>query len=158
MSSNLSPKKYIINNCRSLPIYECYLNSDWKSTQMANVLISRQMKAGNLCVGIFLVDLLCMGVKDTAYQFNLSLAEYNDFVERMNSVDENVKFKKVDYPLVHNIIYEGIAFADDCGLQPYKDFAITKFFLKEDDDSVELIDIPHGDEEDGLPVVFSSPH
>jgi hypothetical protein len=117
------------------------------------------MKAGNFCVGFMLVDLLCAGVSDCAFQFNLSPFEYEDFKKRfMEYEDENARVISVDYALVHNIVYEGVAFAQDIGIMPHKDFAIVKHFFQEDDDSIEVIDIPLGDSNDGRPVILCSPN
>ena len=124
---------------------------------MANIIITRRMKAGNLCVGILLVDLLCLGVKDCFYRFNLPQLEYEEFkVDKLGS-HQGGNFIPADYKLVHNIVYEGIAFAEDCGIAPHKDFSIVKYFLAEDDESIEMMEVPLGDDKDGKPVIFSSP-
>ena len=64
----LSPENYIRQKARNLSIYECLINDDWKKMGSANVVIARIHTNGNLTVGAYLVDLLCMGVKDTVYQ------------------------------------------------------------------------------------------
>ncbi|MGH2643198.1 MAG: hypothetical protein ACRDE2_04565, partial [Chitinophagaceae bacterium] len=61
-----------------------------------------------------------------------------------------------DYPLVHNIIYGAIEFAEDFGFFPHKDFKTTQYILEEDDDRVELIDIEFGKE--GKPFYFVGPN
>lgn len=57
-----------------------------------------------------------------------------------------------DYVLAHNIIYGAIAFAEDLGLPPHKDFSITKYILEEDDEGVDFMDNDFG--KDGVPVLF----
>ncbi len=125
---------------------------------MANIAIVRRMKAGNFCVGFFLVDLLCLGVKDCFYQFNLLPSEYQQLKEDFILSNEKSNLSPTNYPLVHNIIYEGLAFAEDCGFQPHKDFSFLKFFFDEDDDRIETIDIPLGYDGSGVPALFSAPH
>ncbi|WP_153800722.1 hypothetical protein [Foetidibacter luteolus] len=63
----LSPKKYIETKARSLPIYRCYATQDWEATKMASVVVMRRHVNGNVTVGFYLVDLMCLGIKDTFF-------------------------------------------------------------------------------------------
>jgi len=145
-SSQLSPKKYIETRARTLPVYKCFVNKDWEEAGEANVIIMRRHVNGNVTTGIYLVDLMCLGIKDTFYFFNEPEAEiYERFP---TAIDE--MFDEVDYALAHNIIYAGHDFALNYGIEPNKEFAVTRFLLEEDNDNIPLIDIPVGDE-DGMP-------
>ena len=44
----LTPENYIRSKSRTLPIYDCWINSDWEEGKMASVLISRQHTNGNI--------------------------------------------------------------------------------------------------------------
>jgi hypothetical protein len=145
-SSKLSPKKYIETKARALPIYKCFVNKGWEEAGMADVIVMRRHVNGNVTAGIYLVDLMCLGIKDTFYFFNEPEEEIFDRFP----VDVEVMFDEVEYNLAHNIIYAGYDFALDYGIEPNKEFAVTKFILEEDNDKIPLIDIPVGDE-DGLP-------
>jgi hypothetical protein len=145
-SSKLSPKKYIETKARTLPIYKCFVNKNWELASEASVIVMRRHVNGNVTTGIYLVDLLCLGIKDTFYFFNEPEGE---IYERFPA-DVDVMFNEVDYALAHNIIYAGHDFALDYGIEPHKEFAVTKFILEEDNDKIPLMDIPVGDE-DGLP-------
>jgi hypothetical protein len=136
----LSPEKYIVTRARSLPIDQCFVNLGWRDGGMANIMVMRRHVNNNVTAGIFLVDLLCLGVKDTQYRFN----EPDD--KLMEMVDMG-GFIQIDYQLAHNIIYAGHDFAYEFGIAPHKDFAITKYILEEDNDMVPLLDIHTGDEE-----------
>ncbi len=138
----LSPEKYIRSRCRSIPFGECYINNDWREDGLAQVFIARKHSNDNLTVGIYLVDVFCLGVKDTFYRFNISTIEYDDFIE---NVSKDVNLVPVDYLLAHNIIYGAIGFAEDFGFSPHKEFTkTTQFVLEEDDEDVELIDLEFG--------------
>ncbi|MBN2166185.1 MAG: hypothetical protein JW717_07915 [Marinilabiliaceae bacterium] len=146
----LSPQKYIRENARKLPVYECLINSNWKESKMCTVFIAREHKQGNITVGLYLVDLLCAGIKDTHYQQNITKSKYNDLISGNNLNDA---FSKIDYTLAHNIIYAGHDFAVDLNIPQHKDFnKVTQFILDEDNDDIELIDIECG--ENGIPVIF----
>lgn len=138
----LSPEKYIITKARSLPLGKCYVTIDWQEAGMANVIVTRRHVNGNYTAGLYLVDLLCLGVKDTFYVFNVSEEE----MEQRFDIDE-LYLQQAEYNLVHNIIYAGHDFAMEFDIKPHKDFSITKYILEaDDDDSVPLIEIPVGDE------------
>jgi hypothetical protein len=150
----LSPENYIRQRARSLPIYECYANPDWQDEKIANVIITRRHINGNVTICTYLVDLLCLGVKDTSYFFNKSEIEYREFIKDMI---EQSDAKLVGYTLAHNIIFAGIEFADEFGITPHKDFSsITSFMLEEDSEAIELIEIECGN--DGKPLYMPGPY
>ncbi len=151
MAKELSPKKYIETQSRKLPIYKCYINKDWKSARMANVFVMRKHINGNLTVGIYLIDLACLGIKDTFFFFNLPEREIN---ERLDL--PNIFLQEVEYNLAHNVVFAAHDYALDYDINPHKDFAITKFILEEDDDNIPLIEIPVGGE-DGKPLLVLQP-
>jgi len=145
-SSQLSPKKYIETRARTLPIYKCLVTKAWKEAGEADVVVMRRHVNGNVTAGFYLIDLMCLGIKDTFYSFN---EPEGDIYDRF-PVEVDVMFDEVGYALAHNIIYAGHDFALEFGIEPHKEFAVTKFILEEDNDNVPLINIPVGDE-NGLP-------
>lgn len=146
----LSPEKYILTRARTLPIHKCYVTADWENSSMANVIVMRRHVNGNYTVGLYLVDLLCLGIKDTFYMFNVSEEEINE------RIDIDAMFlKEAEYNLVHNIVYAGYDYAMEYDIKPVKDFNVTKFILEEDDDNIPLIEIPVGDE-NGQPHLLVS--
>ncbi|MBC8320280.1 MAG: hypothetical protein H8E34_06140 [Bacteroidetes bacterium] len=138
----LSPEKYIRNRCRNLPIGKCLINNSWKEDGIANIFITREHSNGNLTVGMYLVDIFCLGVKDTFYRFNISTIEFRDMID---DVKHELNIVPIDYPLAHNIIFGSIEYAQDYGFTPHKDFAKTSLYiLQDDDDNVELIELEFG--------------
>jgi len=149
----LSPANYIRQNARNLPIFECRVNKDWKESGLANITVARKHTNGNITMGMYLVDLKLLGVKDAFYKFNISESEYHDFIQ---DIKAQLDTDTAPYKLVHNIIFAGIEFADDYGFKPHKDFtSVAQFILKEDNDDVELMDIDCG--EDDKPVYVRGP-
>lgn len=141
----LSPKKYIETKVRSLPVYKCFVNKDWGESKMADVVVMRKHGNGNITAGMFMVDLLCLGVKDTDFIFNES---EDDITAKLNPISEFSE--EIDYNTAHNIIYAGHDFALEFDIKPHKNFLITKYILEPDDDRIPLIEIPTG-EDDGKP-------
>ncbi len=148
----LSPENYIRKKVRLLPIYKCLVNSDWEDGGFANLIVSRGHTNGNLSLCFYLVDLYCLGVKDTHFRFNITRSDFQELIEKGG----NDGFIEISYPLAHNIVYAGLEFAEEYGFKAHKDFnSITRFMLEEDTEDVELIDIECG--RDDKPFFVSGP-
>ncbi len=141
----LSPGNYIRKKARTLPIYECVVNEDWEKSKLAQLSVARRHTNGNITVCFYLVDLMCLGVKDTHYQFNIPMGIYSGQIDNINA---QMPVSRISYELAHNIVFAGLEFAEDYGFKPHKDFtSITRFMLEEDTDDIELIDIECGVDE-----------
>lgn len=150
----LSPENYIRQRARNLPLFKCYLNEGWDEGGMAQVTISRRHVNGNITYCSYLVDLHCLGIKDTFYDFNIPEEHFNLVVDRMS---EEYDLIEADYVLAHNIIHAGWEFADEIGFKPHKDFlSITQFMLEEDNDTIPIIEI-HCGHTDGKPIYVQGP-
>ena len=153
MIQMMSPENYIKQRARSLPVYECLVNTDWEDSKMANVIVTRKHTNSNVSLCIYLVDLFCLGVKDTLWHFNMPLHEYSNMI---SEIEEQMELKPISYCLAHNIIFAAVDFAEEYGFQPHRDFtSITCFMLEEDTEDIELIDIECGME--GKPAYMRSP-
>src|ERR1700722_11860329 len=144
--ANQSPENYIKTQARQLPVIECWITREWQSNGISNIIVARGHKNGNVTAGIYLVDTYCLGVKDAGYEFNLPPADYKYLKNHAGDIEA------CEYVLAHNIIYGAIAFAEDYGFKPHKDFAIAQHILEEDDDDVELMELEFGFE--GEPYYF----
>ena len=150
----LSPENYIRQKARTLPIHKCFVNSDWKQSGLANILVSRKHTNGNFTLGTYLIDVNCLGVKDSGYNFNVSEPDFNIMLDRMHSYME---IQEITYTLAHNIVYAGLEFAEEYGFKPHNDFIkVAQYILEEDTESIELIDIECG--KDGKPFYISGPY
>lgn len=150
----LSPENYIRKKVRTLPIRECRINTDWEDSGVANIVIARMHTNGSITFCLYLVDLYCLGVKDSFFKFNITFTEYKNFLEKL---DENMEMDLADYVLVHNIILAGVEYAEEFGFKPYKEFtSVTQFMLEEDSDDIELIEIECG--QDGKPLYIQGPY
>ncbi len=143
----LSPENYIRQKARTLPVFECMVNKGWEDSGLATITVARKHTNGNITMGMYLVDLKCLGIKDAFYRFNIPESEYRELLEEM---EENMDLESISYTLAHNIIFAGIEFAEDYGLKPHKGFGVAKYILEEDTDDIDLIEIECG--ENGKPL------
>lgn len=150
----LTPENYIRKKARTLPLFECLVSTNWEEHGLPTVVIARKHTNGNITACTYMVDLKCLGVKDTSYLFNVSITEYRDFIDYIN---ENIEMEVVEYALAHNIILAGVEYAEDLGFNPYKDYeSVTKYMLEEDTDDIELIEIECG--RNGKPYYMKGPN
>jgi len=147
----LSPSNYIKTKARNLPIYECRVQPGWENDKLAQVLVARTHTNGNITAAVYLVDLLCVGIKDTTYLFNHTKTDYEDFLNEFT--EQGLTLEQIDYNLAHNIVYASIEFAETYDFKPHREFeSITKYILDEDTEEIPLIEIECGS--DGLPTVL----
>ena len=144
-SHQLSPNDYIRTKARTLPIYRCFISSTWIEFAFAAPVIVRQQPGGNFIIGLFFVDIFCKGVMKTVTHFNIERNVLDQFIANyIPRENEEGMLIEIDYALAHNIIYGGIAFAKSKGYNPVKDFEISKYILKDENENVEYIKIDFG--------------
>ncbi|RLD83020.1 MAG: hypothetical protein DRJ07_07470, partial [Bacteroidetes bacterium] len=136
VAQKFNENSFLKNQLRKLPIDNCYIISNWKESGQTTIIITRKHINDNYSAAIFYVDLLCAGVKETFFVTNKHKDEIEDFLE-----DDDVT---CSYALVHNIIWGAVEFADEIGIKPHKDFIKTQYFLEEDTEEIEFMDIEFG--------------
>ena len=147
----MSDKQFLRDKVRQAPVTECYMTTNYDETGIADVLIARQHKGGKYTIAAFYIDTYCTGVKDTCYHVRIDAEEYRKIADDLVDVGG----KKVSYEEAHNFIYGAIAFAEDAGIKPHENFALTQYILEEDTDDIPLIDFDYGKEGKYLLVASS---
>ena len=143
----LSPENYIRQKARNLPIVECLITPEWEDCGECNIIVVRQHVNSNYTFGLYLVDTYCLGVKDVGYYFNVSEDSFKDTIKKYSKDLETITYNEA-----HNIIYGALAYAEDLGFRPHKDFAVAKYILEEDSDEIPLIEYEFGC--DGKPLLI----
>lgn len=149
----LTPEKYIRLKGRNLPIVKCEITEDWKDIEQGPfmAIVTRQHVNGNFTCGVYLVDIGCLGVKDSDFCFNVLKFEYDDFIEEVKG---DIPFTEISYNEVHNIIYGAVGYADELGIKPHKTFDLTEYLLDEDTDDFPLIEYEFG--KNGKPYLVAN--
>ena len=138
----LSPYRFMREKARTLPVGKCYIAPpDWQESGMAHIVVTRVRPSGNLVMASFLVDTFCLGVKDACYHENMTPS---DFEEYLNNYRKGMGLEEISYNEAHNIIYGAIAFAEDGGIKPNKEFDPAGYILEEDTEDIPLIEYDFG--------------
>lgn len=149
---SISGKKNLVKNAGNFPIYECIINENWQDSGMAEILLARKQSNSELVIGFFLVDLYCLGLKNTFYKANISTGDYQNM--KMFLFQEYSPI--ACHPcLANRIIYGGIDYAEKIGFDPHKDFSLSQFILNERSDVDLSFDVEFG--KDGKPLYVSGP-
>lgn len=139
--NKISPEKYIVTKSKTLEISRCFLIGNIEMGKL-QVIISRKHKTGNITVGFYLVDLWCLGIKDSFFDFNMTEPDFNLLLETMHDAAD---LTEVEYVKAHNIIYAAYEYALDLGIKQSPVFEkTTKHLLEEDNDDIPLIEIECG--------------
>jgi hypothetical protein len=133
---------------------ECLLPEEWQdTTQLTQILVSRRGPQGQIAMGLFLVDLGCLGVKDALFQVSQL---HQDYKTLRDSVKERQGMISADLNLAAKIIREAIAYADSLGFRPHRDYRQAKAMLGDADPDACDEEIPLGWE--GKPLYVSGPY
>ncbi|MFN3997217.1 hypothetical protein [Algoriphagus sp.] len=152
VQNKFNPISYLkTGNARKLPIFECLVPEGWEEIKKFPVICARKHVNGNITYTAVLIDLLCTGAKDVIFFVNEPEFFYRDILSRYED-ELMLKFEKTSYELVHNIIFESIAFAEDFGIAPSEDFRWAEYILDEDSDDFPRIEIPLG--ENGKAILY----
>ena len=102
----------------SSPIYECLMPENIFEMGIGNIIISRRKPNGNIAIGVFLVDVYCLGVKDAFFAV-LSLDKYLELKIRFG---EKGKLVSIDPPYARKFIEDAVSYALDLGFVPNKEY------------------------------------
>lgn len=136
----VSPENYIRQKARTLKIKSCYISDLYDEIGMGFVIVAREHTGGNITFGAYLVDRFCLGVKDTFFRMRMSPYEFEDYLDKAGMAG----LREISYEEAHNIIYGAVEFAQEAGIEPHKNFALTQYILEEDNEDIPLIEYEYG--------------
>ncbi|MFN0204585.1 MAG: hypothetical protein ACKVTZ_23920, partial [Bacteroidia bacterium] len=143
----VSDKQLIKERARKMPLHACFVNKGWEDEGQAMIIVVRKMGSEKYIVGAYLVDIFCLGLKDTYFHI---LPEENFQEFQKNLQPSHIP---MDFALAQNVIYGAIEYAEDLGFQPAGAFQTTEYIL-DDIDDVEYQEVPFGKE--GKPFYIQS--
>ena len=135
----LSPEKYLQQKARGLEIGTCYVTKDIDEMRMGHVIVTRKHTGGRISMAAYLVDMACVGVKDSFYRLRMDEWEFDEFLS-----DRRDMFRECSYEEAHNRVWGSIAYAEEAGIRPDKSFSLTQYMLEEDTDDIPLIEYEYG--------------
>ncbi len=155
MKSLLKPTtNQILEHAREYPITQCSVLDGWQQGGMAHVLIVRRQPDGRMTFADFLVDLLCLGVKDCIIDAGVSVSDLQSrFLDKIQRVGRLVD---CSVELAHAIVYGAVDYARSLGFSPHKDFNRGRWVLEPRESFDSLPYVEFGVE--GKPQYITGPY
>ncbi len=146
----------IIRRARTFPIFECLISNNWQENDMSliQVIIARQQPDGAICFGSYLIDKLCLGVKNTLAKADISLTSYESKARNTHFRAGNPEVCSPE--LAHQMVYASIDYANQFGFAPEKDFALSQYLLTPRGELAEPYNITFG--KNGKPLFVAGPY
>lgn len=149
-------ERSILRRARQYPIVDCLINADWEDNKgegLVRILLARKQPDGLRLITTYLVDMYCLGVKDTMYFADMSISDYREFVAQVYFDIEPVACPP---ELAHQIVYQAIDYAAQYGFRPQKDFKLTSSALEERGTFPETYTLTFG--KNGKPFFVAGPY
>ena len=140
--SFLSPAQYLKEKARGLEIGKCYLTAGIWDNGLGHVFVTRKHNGGKLSLAGYLVDVYCLGVKDSYVNLRMEPEDISENFARVEDICGPLK--EITYNEAHNIIYGAVEFAEEAGISPDISFRTSRLFLEEDTDDVPLVEYDFG--------------
>ena len=131
---------------------EAFVSANLFEIGMGHTAVAR-FRGNDVEIGVFLLDVFCLGVKDAFYT-RVSLVEYDSSV--LERIIPTANRKPLDPPTARKLVEDAVAYAQNLGLAPHPDYKQgCRVFggIKSSDSTVTFV---FG--KDGKPFYVQGPH
>lgn len=136
----ISEDRLIRERMRRLEIGPCYVSDGLSRGEYGLVIVSRKHTGGRVSFCVYMIDPLCLGLKDATWK----VRAFEDELDYYSNDYGQIAMRQCDYVEAHNWIYGAIDWAEEAGIEPPKRWRIAQYFLAQDTDEVPLLDLPFG--------------
>lgn len=143
----------IAKQAAAMPVHESFIPEGlFEEGGIGTIVVSRKMAHGDLAVGIILLDVYCLGVKNASFKV-VSSQEYK---EMMGSIGQGEDLRIAEPACVRKLVEDCIDFANNIGFDPHPDYQIARYVLGD----IKAGDCTQAYEfgKDGKPFFISGPY
>lgn len=108
------------------PVHECLVAENIFEVGLGSVWISRKLPNGKLSVGVFLLDVFCLGVKNAMLSEKISLSQYETL--QMMSLGETLA--PMQPCCAKKLVLGAVAYAENLGFKPQAGYEATRVVLE----------------------------
>ena len=137
---------------RSGDIIGCFISEESTAPGMRSVLLIRRGPQGLYAAAFFLLDMLCLGVKDCGYH----VADRDRIESLRESMDNQLGLVPIEPSTARGIVEAAINYAASFGLPAHGDYRIGKILWGDIPVGKVPADIEFG--KDGKPLYIAGPH
>jgi hypothetical protein len=101
----------------------CYVSAGWEDTStpaLVSLIVTRQLRSGDLHMSYMLVDRTCLGIKDVLTRGPMSFSELGEFVEDVGAATGGML--RCDPLVAQSLIFHAIDYARTLGFEPHPDY------------------------------------
>lgn len=133
------------------PVHECLVSKQLFDVGLGSVLVSRKLQSGMIAMSLFLVDVYCLGVKDAMF----SVMDPEEYGLRLGKLAGTQTLEPAEPSCVRKLVEGAIAYAQDLGFAPHRDYEAAGRIFGEIDPAACLENYEFG--KDGKPFYVSGP-
>jgi hypothetical protein len=134
------------------PFGRVLISGDFRAVGMGQVVVTRRMVDGRFAVARFLIDSLCLGVKDVVVSFQHS-SEIEDLISALESQGQN--WTDISPADAAKIVSGAVEYARNLGLEPHPTYAKVADLFDDVDVTQATFEIEFG--RAGKPVYIPGP-
>ena len=147
---SMSRSKAIVM-AKNSPIGNCFIRKNIFSEGIGTAIVSREMPDGYLGVGVYLLDVWCLGVKNTYF----TMLSENEFLDRIEEIEAVEHLERIHPSCARKIIEQCVEYSNKLGFRPHKDYKSSRQLLMDLDPKVCPNHYSFG--KDGKPYYISGP-
>lgn len=133
------------------PLHECLMPAGLFEAGIGNVIVSRKLPSGQIAAAFFLVDVFCLGVKDTFFQVMAPA----DYAYRTASLAHE-QLERVEPARARQLVEEAVGYAQELGLAPHRDYKLIRQMLDDIEVRASAASFQFG--KNGKPFFMSGPY
>ncbi len=134
------------------PLRDVFISPTIFEQGIGSVVISRDLPAGAIGVGVFLLDVYCLGVKNAFFSIRPGIFQYEDFIEMIRY---NQDLEPAEPARGRKLVEDAVEYARGLGFEPQRDYREAAMVLGDIDPSLCREEFTFG--QDGKPVYISGP-
>ncbi len=134
------------------PVVRALVGTELWNDGIGYLVLARQEPKGDLICASYLVDVYCLGVKNTFWHAG-TLGDFKDLIERM---EETISLVPISPACLVKIIQGAVEYAGTFGFRPHRDFRHTALLLAGIDPSTLAEEFTFG--RDGKPYYVQGPY
>lgn len=134
------------------PVHEARMSGNLWASGVGYIIVARNMPSGEIAMGVYLVDVFCLGVKKTFYQI-MSRRVYVDYIKNM-SRDLGTEVISPEYAA--KVVTRAVAYAESLGFVPDAEYRRSKLVLGGIDPAACPDEMTFG--KDGKPLYIRGPN
>jgi len=124
-SLNTMSDSELIRRGDEFPVYRCLVSRNWHEQGLAPLFVVRQLPNLTYLVGVYLIDVFCLGIKETFVQTRIKYEDLRDLLKRFP-----LQFDEIDYEDARSIIMGAAEYARQLGFEPHYEWSASGWIVE----------------------------